>query len=282
MIDLIDKIIVTLKNNGVQGLLLESINFFLRRTLGLNIVKSNSIGSFYKARKIFSKCTLSYSEGGFYFLDPMPSVDELNYYYTSLYWDSRAGKQYGVNNRDILHFVILKELIPETLVETKVFMNFGAGHGGISNLCWLEGMEIVNVEPSALPQFYNERWSTVDKISDLMDNSVDLVYGSHSLEHVQNIDDIKTEVARVLKPGGYVFWEVPNAACPSNGAQIGKVDIPHTYYFETKFFEKWFINTILCKGYKKYYDVIEDWKSFEDDNGQLIRALGQLNNKNID
>ena len=36
----------------------------------------------------------------------------------------------------------------------------------------------------------------------------------------------------------YFFWEVPNALCPSNGVQLGKIDIPHTYYFTTLFFQR--------------------------------------------
>lgn len=62
------------------------------------------------------------------------------------------------------------------------------------------------------------------------------MYGSHRLEHVQNIEAFKKEVKRVLKPNGVLFWEVPNADHPNNGAQKGRVDIPHTYYFKTDFF----------------------------------------------
>ena len=275
---MIDKIKSVLKEKGVRGLLAEGVNFFLTRLLGMRIVKANSIAGNSNARKVFAKCRLSYSEDGFYFLTPMPTVDDLNTYYSSVYWESRAGKGYGVNTRDIVHFEILKEFISDTLVEGKVFMNFGAGHGGISNLLWLEGMDIVNVEPSLLPQFYTERWTTVEDIRKLKQNSVDLIYGSHSLEHVQDIDEFKAEVKRVLKPDGFVFWEVPNAECPSNGAQKGKVDIPHTYYFETTFFEKWFSTTVLCGGYEQShsFDVIQDWKKFEDAKGPVIRALGQI------
>ena len=276
---MIDKIKSILKERGVRGLLAAGVNFFLMRFLGIRIIKANLIARNSTVRKIFSKCSLSYSEDGFYFLKPMPTVDDLNTYYSSLYWDSRTGKSYGVNTRDIVHFEILREFISDVLVEGKVFMNFGAGHGGISNLLWLEGMDIVNVEPSSLPQFYMERWTTLEDIRKLKDNSVDLIYGSHSLEHVQNIDEFKAEVKRVLKLDGFIFCEVPNAECPSNGAQREKVDIPHTYYFERTFFEKWFSRTLICGGYEHShrFDVIQDWKKFEDVKGPVIRALGQIN-----
>jgi len=194
---MIEKIKFVLKERGARGLLAAGVNFCLARLLGIRIVKDTSIAGHSTARKVFAKCSLSYSEDGYYFLEPMPTVDDLNAYYSSLYWDSRAGKSYGVNTRDIVHFEILKEFLSDILVEGKVFMNFGAGHGGISNLLWLEGMDIVNVEPSLLPQFYMERWTTVEDISKLESNSVDLIYGSHSLEHVQDIDEFKAEIKSI-------------------------------------------------------------------------------------
>ena len=269
---MIYKIKSVLKEKGLRGLFPAIINYFLTRVFRLRIVRANSLAGNSTARKVFSKCKLSYSDDGFYFLDPMPTVDELDAYYSSVYWDSRAGKNYGMNMRDIVHFEILREFVSDILVDGKVFMNFGAGHGGISHLCWLEGMEIVNVEPSSLPQFYMERWNTVENIRKVKANSIDLIYGSHSLEHVHNIDEFKSEVTRVLKPGGFIFWEVPNGVCSV------KVHIPHTYYFETTFFEKWFSRTLLCGGYEQShrFDVIQDWKSFEDGKGAVIRALGQI------
>ena len=177
--------------------------------------------------------------------------------------------------------MLLEEFIPEYLRTGNVFLNFGAGHGGISNLCWLKGMEVVNVESSSLPNFYRERWKTVKDINQIENYSVDLIYGSHSLEHVQNIEKFKAQVSQVLKPGGFMFWEVPNANCPSNGAQKGQVDVPHTYYFETKFFEKWFSNYLICSGYEQSqrFNTIQDWQKYKDGEGTVIRALGQIDNE---
>ena len=128
------------------------------------------------------------------------------------------------------------------------------------------------------PKFYNERWQTLKDINQVKDKSVDVLYGSHSLEHVQDIDILKSEVARVLKPGGYIFWEVPNADHPSNGAQKGCVDIPHTYYFQTKFFKKWFTKYLVCSGYTQThrFNVIQDWQKYKNQKGDVIRALGQI------
>ncbi len=278
---MIKKIILVFEKKGFSGLFIASINFFLTRLFGMRITNSEEIDKNSLNNEIFTNCNLEYSEEGFYFLNPMPSVNELNEYYSSLYWDSRHEKIYGANMRDLVHFAILEEFIPKYLSTGNVFLNFGAGHGGISNLCWLKGMEVVNVESSSIPNFYTERWKTVKEINQIENNSVDLIYGSHSLEHIQNIDKFKAQVSRVLKPGGFMFWEVPNADCPSNGAQKGQVDVPHTYYFETNFFEKWFSNYLICGGYEQSqrFNAIQDWQKYKDDKGSVIRALGQIDNE---
>ena len=140
-------------------------------------------------------------------------------------------------------------------------------------------MEIINIEPSKLPQFYQQRWKTFQKISFVEDCSVDIVYGSHSLEHVQDINKFKKEVKRILKPKGILFWEVPNADHPKNGAQKGVIDIPHTYYFKSIFFRNWFKEIILCDAYEQShrYDVIERWHDYKNSKGSVIRALGKIN-----
>lgn len=281
---MIDKILKMIKELGVPGFLSFAINRLLRKIFGIQIIKTESIEVNKIARKVFSKSKIKYSEEGFWFLDPMPSKSELDSYYSSIYWDSRAGKNFGVVNRDIIHFLLLKQYIPNFISETKSFLNFGAGYGGISNLCWLNGMDIVNVEPSLIPDFYHERWRTFSDITEVPDNAVDIIYGSHSLEHVQNIHSAQREIERVLKPEGYVFWEVPNAHSPGDKSLIdrGIVYIPHTYYFETKFFENWFSELLLCDAFEQsqLFDEIVNWHSFKDSKGPVIRALGRIDKAN--
>lgn len=267
-----------LKDRGIRGFSYSALNILLSRLFGLCLTRVVSIEGNATARKIFSKRKLLYSEEGFYFLNPMPSLEELDQYYRSLYWDSRSGKNYGVNVRDLVHYTILDEHIPQALNIGKTALNFGAGHGGISNLFWLRGMTVINVEPSHMPEFYHDRWTNFESIKHVPSNSVDLLYGSHSLEHVHDLDEFKAEVARILRPGGFMFWEVPNANCPTNGAQNGHVDIPHTYYFESNFFEQWFSQTILCSGFKQCYkfNVIQNWQEYQDTKGRVIIALGRV------
>jgi ubiquinone/menaquinone biosynthesis C-methylase UbiE len=57
------------------------------------------------------------------------------------------------------------------------------------------------------------RYHSMVDLSDYPDNSVDLVYSGQSIEHVplDVADTVLSEVCRVLKPGGYLGIDTPNA-----------------------------------------------------------------------
>lgn len=232
-----------------------------------------AIEAAFKGRKLVK------SPKGYFFLDPMPSEAELNNYYSTVYWDSRGGKQTGVSRRDLTHYSMIKDLLSEIFDGgNRTFLNFGAGHGGLSELIWFDGFDVVNVEPSGLPQRFSKRWTTVLSSGEVPGGSVDLFYGSHSLEHVQDLERFMAEVQRICKPNAYVFWEVPNADHPNDGAMKNVIDIPHTYYFSKKFFEKsdWQLT---------YLDTFDDslstfsldcWRDTRTKDGDVIRAIGKL------
>ncbi len=46
------------------------------------------------------------------------------------------------------------------------------------------------------------------------DNSKDLVYCCHILEHIHHLPELKREIHRILKPGGNVFIVVPHYMSP--------------------------------------------------------------------
>ena len=155
--------------------------------------------------------------------------------------------------------------------------SFGAGHGGLSHLMWSNNMNVINIEPSGLPNFYNNRWKTLHNIDQVETNSIDILYGSHSLEHVQNIENFKKEVKRILKSDGYLFWEVPNAEHTEGDKEYPDIVIPHTYYFKKSFFKLWFSKTLLCETYNHLHNYnLENYCNEINDNGKIIRAIGQL------
>lgn len=190
--------------------------------------------------EIFADKELRWSDNGYWYLHTMPSEEDLAWYYSSLYWNERGGKQEAVGWRDIEHWNLLNANVPSLRSQSIRFLNFGAGNGGISWLMHAAGHDVVNVEPSGLAVDMPERWSTVRSL-DEADGVFDLIYGSHSLEHVRDLDGFMESVRDSTTGGGHVFFEVPNChqtACdsPKNGGEDGVIRAPHTIYFTKEYF----------------------------------------------
>jgi SAM-dependent methyltransferase len=269
------------KEEGFVMAIKESINYILGKFFGKKLIRVNK--DIYKANSIFSNRKLEYSKKGFFYVNPMPTVNELNEYYSNVYWGARNAKNYGVSLRDLTHWNILQEYIGEFINGRKLtILNFGAGHGGISNILWMQGHNVINLEPSGIPKSYSERWKHYKEIEQVPSESIDIVYGSHSLEHVQNIDKFEEEIKRILKKDNYIFWEVPNADSPDCGAIRGQIDAPHTYYFKKEYFDNCFDEILLNDAFdsvKQFKDnIVDKWSSFKDVQGQVIRVLGRYSN----
>ena len=242
-----------------------------RISLNIEIKKYNS-----RYTSCFSKAKLKRGKGYFY-LDPMPTEKELDLYYKDIYWQSRNDKSNSINERDLIHFHIIKKCVPFFFKSQKNILNFGAGHGGIPHLFWILGFNITNIEPSGISKLYPERWMNLKSINEIKNQKFDLIYGSHSLEHVQDIDILKKQIKKIIKPNGLLFWEVPNAVHPENGAILGQVQIPHTYYFFKEFFDDWFNDVIFNESYsEKYKYIVGDYNKLKNPSGEVIIALGKI------
>lgn len=84
----------------------------------------------------------------------------------------------------------------------KVYVNLGCGAN--------TSPEFINVDTRAMPNVHYIH--EVQKLPMFADNSVDLLYASHLLEHVPRNEVIQTlrEWRRVLKPGGVLRFGVPD------------------------------------------------------------------------
>jgi len=221
------------------------------------------------ARKIFLGCKIKWDQKGYWILNPMPSELDLNSYYENIYWDT-VGKLEGINQRDLDHFYLIKSLVPDVMSSPMVFLNFGAGHGGISHLMHLLGNKCINVEPSGLSLQYQKNWKTVSSLDEVLDK-VDFVYSSHSLEHVQDIDKFLGHIKKILQPDGHVFWEVPNGVLETLNGK--KKDISHhTYFFTKRYFNSLNFSIILNETFKQ--GTFPNNPCL-DEQGEAIRFLGK-------
>ena len=213
--------------------------------------------------------------GDFFCLSPMPSERSLHSYYAQTYWVARGGNSQSVSLRDFVHKKLLEHYVLKELSPGATFLNFGAGRGGISHLMWEAGLNVVNVEPGSGPKVYSSRWECVTSIEEVPDNTVNVIYGSHSLEHVHDIEWFKAQVDRVLRPLGTMFWEVPNSDLPHFQVRA----LPHTYYFRRTFFENWLPTILLLDSFQEEYETgIDHWEESRSRTGDVYRVIGKLEN----
>jgi len=246
----------------------------VRDNIAILLYRLNLIPQEYKGRvraiyksklyeKDFKKLRLKHNIRGFYQLDPMPSKEFLSKYYLDTYWQSRTDKQYPIRLRDIEHYKLLKKIFPEFDKTPKNILNFGAGHGGLSFFLHTAKHHIYNYEPGGIKQYFSNRWESVEKL-DQVKIKFDLIYGSHTLEHVQNIEETLKLFNKISHDKTIFFFEVPNCFNKVNQ----KVEPPHTYYFTRKFFNNFFLNCEYCKTFKNYLEQ-------EGDEGEVIILLSQ-------
>ena len=82
---------------------------------------------------------------------------------------------------------------------------------------------------------------------------------------------------KVLKDGGYIFWEVPNGNKPGEGPHENEIHIPHTYYYTKEYFDKKYKNIILNEVFDQSHikSKYSDWKNYTRPSnvGEVIRVI---------
>ena len=212
--------------------------------------------SIKKHDKYFNNLKLSYNNLGFHFVDPLPDDNYLKSYYRETYSDNRHDFIYPVRNRDLQHYELLCKNYPDFNLSKKRVLNFGSGHGGVSFLLALKNHEINNFDFQSPLKKFEENWNNLDHI-DKINGKFDLIYSSHSLEHVQNIFETIKKFSLISNENTIFFFEVPN--CSNKKYQ--KIHCPHTYYFTKLFFNNCFKKIDVCKFYFGEKEVKNDLES---------------------
>jgi predicted SAM-dependent methyltransferase len=228
--------------------------------------KAKSLFFKEKYKKKFLKSKLTYNKRGFYYLDPMPSNKFLEEYYEKVYWLARYDLNYPVRSRDIEHFKMIIGFYKEFNKSPKKILNFGSGHGGASYLFHAANHVIYNYDyETTKKNTSDERWHSINSL-DKIDFKFDLIYGSHSLEHVNNIDETMKKFQDISHDKTIFFFEVPNHYYRKN------INPPHTYYFTREFFSNSFEKVDFCKTFVNN-------EMAEKDTGYVIRFHTRSNLK---
>ena len=252
----------------------------IRDFIAILLLKINLLPNEFKGRvksiyltkkyyKEFEKLKLEYDDTGFHRLSPMPSKDYLEKFYKDTYWQGRTDKNYPIRLRCIEHFKLLNKKFPEFSKSPKKILNFGAGFGGISFLLHAQNHEIYNYEPGGMKTFFKDRWEIIKNLQET-NLKFDLIYASHSIEHVHNINSTLKAFNDISNNDTILFFEVPN--CFSK--QQIKIQPPHTYYFKRDFFFNSFQNVNFCKTFLNFEEQ-------NDDSGDAIIFLSKSQFKNF-
>jgi ubiquinone/menaquinone biosynthesis C-methylase UbiE len=128
-------------------------------------------------------------------------------------------------DRAMEHFVDLEKGLGA--VRGKKLLEIGSGFGLFLTITLANGAKAIGLEPAK-----NKSYTLTSDISKeilkkagfspkniksgfgeklpFANNSFDIVCSFYTLEHVNNVEKVFAEATRVLKPGGHIFFEVPN------------------------------------------------------------------------
>jgi ubiquinone/menaquinone biosynthesis C-methylase UbiE len=120
----------------------------------------------------------------------------------------------------------VKYLLHQLPNTPRIGLDIGSSAGGLSVALALKGISMEGIEPSqsgvAVSVMRAERLRLnnvhfqqgIGEAIPFPDNTFDFVISLAVLEHVQNVTAVLEQTYRVLKPGGYAYFEVPNNLFP--------------------------------------------------------------------
>ncbi|KOP35832.1 class I SAM-dependent methyltransferase [Flavobacterium sp. WLB] len=176
---------------------------------------------------------------------PQPDLENLGRYYESEDYISHTDNKRSVFEK-VYHFVksiALKNklnLINSEQSQKGKILDIGAGTGDFLLTAKNDGWNVIGVEPSERAKNIAKQKgiSFVEEISELENNSFDVITMWHVLEHVPNLELQIQELKRLLKPTGTLIVAVPNFKsfdAKHYGEFWAAFDVPiHFWHFSKK------------------------------------------------
>ncbi|MHC0439564.1 class I SAM-dependent methyltransferase [Flavobacterium sp. 3-210] len=176
---------------------------------------------------------------------PQPDLENLGRYYESEDYISHTDNKRSVFEK-AYHFVksiALKNklnLINSEQSQKGKILDIGAGTGDFLLTAKNDGWNVIGVEPSDRAKNIAKQKgiSFVEEMSELENNSFDVITMWHVLEHVPNLELQIQELKRLLKPTGTLIVAVPNFKsfdAKHYGEFWAAFDVPiHFWHFSKK------------------------------------------------
>jgi len=148
---------------------------------------------------------------------PQPDPENLGTYYESDDYISHTDGKRSIFEK-LYHTVKQKalrdkiNLIQQFQPEKGKILDIGAGTGDFLVIAAKNGWKTVGLEPSAKAKAIAQSKGVdfVQALSEMQDQSVDVITMWHVLEHVPDVEAQITELKRIVKPDGVIIIAVPN------------------------------------------------------------------------
>jgi len=181
----------------------------------------------------------------FSFANPMPESKNLNFFYENVYrlpnrppyWvtknDEDSEKRF-LEDKNLNYLLYLSTLI--NLKDIKNIYDFGSGFGdlGFAIKKKFPNVKLFCTENDKQCSNILEKRGYKNEQVENLDEKFDLIITLHSLEHLTDVEVFK-KFYEILKPGGLVFFEIPN--CPKEYFTGRPYDGPHLLFYTKKSIE---------------------------------------------
>lgn len=214
-----------------------------------NLVDHLKIKDYFLSQESFSiqKC----QHCGFLLTNPRPAKENIGVYYKSENYISHSNKKQGLfaglyqlarkRNLSSKYKIISKQ------AKTGRALDIGAGTGHFLNYLENKGWKAQGIEPdeeaaSFARNNFNLQIDSEKKIAEFKNDSFDLITMWHVLEHVHNLNERMSELARLIKPQGLVILALPNPESYDANYYVkywAAYDVPrHLYHFRKRDIKK--------------------------------------------
>ena len=147
---------------------------------------------------------------------PQPSLEKLPSYYESVDYISHTDGKRTLFEKmyQFVKGIALKNKLKliNSQSEKGRILDIGAGVGDFLSVAKNDGWETIGIEPSekAKAIAIKKGVSFVDRLSELEDQSFDVITMWHVLEHVPDLENQIAILKRLIKPTGTILIAVPN------------------------------------------------------------------------
>ena len=147
---------------------------------------------------------------------PKPTLDRLSLYYESEDYISHTDGKRSLFEKvyQFVKTISLKrkiKLLNSTSNKGKL-LDVGAGTGEFLRFAFKDGWEVKGIEPNekAKQRALDKGISFENTLSDIADNTYDVITMWHVLEHIPDLNECINDLNRIIKPNGTIIIAVPN------------------------------------------------------------------------